>query len=145
MKNWTNRVVYLGYLFMVALAQTQTGCTNVLAFGTATKFALDVSQRADQTVDVSLGYDRAEIASIPAPKNVDSTGASVENPGDDAYSVLGTFSVTYGNPFVDSQPLVLDQFFATGWAARIAAKNPRMQAFFGREAHEIATKKKGGE
>jgi len=128
---------------LLTMAVNQSGCTNVLAFGTATKFALDVSQRADQIVDVSLGYDRAEIASIPTPKNQDATvkDNTPEN-GDDTYSVLGTFSVVYGNPFRD-EPLVLDQFFATGWAARIAAKNPQTRKYFGQAVHDIATKIKG--
>ena len=122
---------------VLALALTHSGCANVLGFGTATKFGLDISQRADQTVDVSLGYDLAEIASIPAPKNnnatLDENGKSVS----DTYSVLGSFKVTYDNPFTD-EPLVLHQLFATGAAARAAARDSRMQAYFGTEAHEIA-------
>lgn len=109
------------------------GCRPYLAFGTATKFALDVSQRADQTVDVSMGYDRAEVASIPAPE----ANATDDT---DAYAVLGTFSVVYGNPFGDD-PLTLKQLFATGMAARIAASDPESRAYFGGKAHEIEDKK----
>ncbi len=52
-------------------------------------------------------------------------------------TVLGTFVVSYGNPFRD-QPLVLDQFFATGMAARKAARSPELQRFFGKAAGKIA-------
>lgn len=127
---------------LVALAIMLEGCTNVLGFGTATKFGLDIAQRADQTVDVSLGYDRVEIASIPAPKNQVATGGSDRSAGDDTYSVLGTFKVKYGNPWSD-EPLILDQVFATGWAAREAANSPAMRKFFGREARSIASKRPG--
>lgn len=129
----------VGIGFVIPLAMMQGGCSNVLGFGTATKFGLDIAQRADQTIDASMGYDRVEIASIPAPKNED---AMAPPDGADTYSVLGTFSVEYGNPWASpEEPLVLDQFFATGWAARIAAKSPKMQDFFGKKAHEIVTKK----
>jgi len=120
-----------------SLALLVTGCTNVLGFGTATKFALDISQRADQSFDVSMGYDRVEVASIPAPKKDDAVdGAQPE----DVYSVLGTFKVTYGTPWTEG--LVLDQFFATGLAARSAAQDAEFQAFFGHQAGSIAAKQK---
>ena len=126
--------VGLVLLFAVMLA----GCTRTLAFGTATKFGLDISLRADQTIDVSLGYDREEVAGIPAPYD-DATDDASKG---DTYSVLGTFKVKYGNPWMN-QPLVLDQFFATGWAARKAAKNPSLSGFFGKRAGDIAAKKEG--
>lgn len=130
-----------GYLGLVLpFAMIQGGCTNVLSFSTATKFGLDIAQQADQTIDVSMGYDRAEVASIPVPKNEEATAPPKET---DACSVLGTFKVKYGNPF--REPLVLDQFFATGWAARAAAKNPVARNFFGKQAHDIASKRPGGE
>lgn len=130
--------LYLGLLIPFAL--TQAGCQNVLGFSTATKFGLDISQRPDQTIDVSMGYDRTEVASIPAPKNEDAT-ESADGTGTDTYSVLGTFVVSYGNPFLD-QPLVLDQFFATGMAARKAARSPELQRFFGKAAGKIAADNK---
>lgn len=115
----------------------QQGCTDVLGFSTATKFALDISQRADQSIDVSLGYDRVEVASIPVAKKQDAT----KSPGNtDAYSVLASFKVIYGNPFMN-KPFVLDQLFATGLAARTAAINPVLQNFFGTEAGIIVNKK----
>jgi hypothetical protein len=117
-------------VWLVPLSVAAGGCTKTLAFGTATKFALDISQRADQTIDVSMGYDRAEIASIPAKANTDATQT------DDAYAVLGTFYVTYGNPWT-MQPIRVNQFFATGMAARTASETPRFQDYFGRSASVI--------
>lgn len=142
---------YFGLI--LPLAMLQEGCTDVLGFSTATKFALDISQRADQSIDVSLGYDRAEIASIPVAKKQDATttptsGASVLPSAEgktDAYSVLGSFKVSYGNPFRvllgEEEPFVLDQFFATGMAARKAANTPGLQRFFGTEAGTIVHEK----
>jgi hypothetical protein len=120
----------------LVLCGALAGCTNTLAFGTATKFALDISQQADKNIDVSLGYDRAEIASIPAPKDKDASAT------EDTYSVLGTFFVHYDNPFLpDGDPLRLNQFFATGAAARTAAQSPRFQAYFGHSAGVIEDKR----
>jgi hypothetical protein len=113
-----------------ALALGLGGCANHLAFGTATKFALDISQQADQTVDVSLGYDRVEVATAPAPnKNADET--------EDTYSLLGTFHVSYDTPW-GGDPLHLNQFFATGWAADTAAQNDAFRRFFAEKAGIIA-------
>ncbi len=110
------------------------GCLkNSLAFSTATKFGLDISQRADQTIDVSMGYDRAEIVSIPAPANRD----AAEH--EDTYSVLGYFHVSYGNPWTD-KPLVIRQVFSTGLAAREASKNTALQGFFAGKAAEPLTR-----
>ncbi len=113
------------------------GCVGkTLVFGTATKFGLDASQRADQTVEVTMGYDRYEIASIPAVREDAAKADPETTAGKDTYSVLGIFSVSYGNPF-STEPLVLRQFFATGWAARGAALRPAFQQFFGRKTGEI--------
>jgi hypothetical protein len=111
-----------------------TGCCakRYIAFTTATKFALDVSQKADQTIDVSMGYDRAELASIPSIEE----NASGDR---DTYSVLGTFRVKYGNPF--TTPLVLNQTFATGVAARNAAASAQGRAFFAQEAATVEKEK----
>ena len=115
---------------LLALSMTAAlpACTNTLAFGTATKFGLDVSQRPDQMMDVTMGYDRYEVVSIPA-QNVDARKDA------DTYSVLGIFSVSYGSPW--AEPLVLRQFFATGWAAQNVAGDPRFQKFFGHKSGEI--------
>lgn len=130
-------VLRIGLVFPVAAVLS--GCTNVLAFTTATKFGLDIAQRADQTVDVTMGYDRSEIASIPVPKKDEISDADANS---DAYSVLGTFWVRYDTPWGE-QPLELDQFFATGMAARQAAKSPEMGKVFGRKAGCIAGKASG--
>jgi len=107
------------------------GCSNRLAFGTATKFGLDVSQRPDQTVEMALGYDRAEIVVIPAPdKDKDASDTK------DAYAVMGTFQVKHGNPF-SGGALIIHQFFATGRAAIEASKDPKFQAIFGTAAGDI--------
>ena len=112
------------------------GCTKTLMFGTATKVGLDISQRTDQMIDVTFGYDRMEIASIPVPANTDAD----ENK--DSYSVLGIFSVSYGNPFsTQSDPLRVDQFFATGKAAERAAGTPGIRDLFGRRTREILEQK----
>ena len=136
-KKCATLTVFIG--LTMPLAIMQGGCANILAFSTATKFGLDISQRADQTVDVSMGYDRGEIASIPAPRNKPAMNNNSEQ--SDAYSVLGSFMVSYDSPW-DDKPLVINQFFATGWAARKAATHQSMQEFFGKEAGEIANKSK---
>ena len=120
-------------LLAIPVVTMLAGCAHTLAFGTSTTFGLDISQRPDQTVDVVLGYDRLEITSIPAPKDEDAKKT------EDTYSVLGIFAVKYGNPW-KNQPLRLNQFFATGWAAREASKNPRLREFFGKKAAEIYKK-----
>jgi hypothetical protein len=87
-------------------------------------------------IDVTFGYDRMEIVSIPAPADTDATDAT------DTYSVLGIFSISYGNPFSSKRdPLRLDQFFATGAAAAKAARTPGIQDLFGRRTREILEKK----
>jgi hypothetical protein len=114
---------------MVPLMFTCSGCSNTLVFGTATKFGVDISQRPDQAIEVTMGYDRYEVVSIPAQ---DKDAKEQE----DTYSVLGIFAVTYGNPWT-LEPLILRQFFATGRAAQKAAENPGFQRYFGRKTGEI--------
>lgn len=110
------------------------GCGNYLAFSTATKFGLDISQRADQTADIVVGYQRAEIASIPVPDNAEKPNGTKDATTEyDAYSVLGTFDVKY-NPKIwntTETGIEINQFFATGLAARKVAEDPEMQKWFG--------------
>ena len=123
-----------GFMALAVPLALATGCCakRYIAFTTATKFALDVSQKADQTIDVSMGYDRSELASVPAIEdNADGTK--------DAYAVLGKFSVKYGNPF--TTPLVLNQVFATGIAARNAAASEQGRTYFGEQAGVVEGKK----
>ena len=115
-------------LLALSVTAALPACTKTLAFGTATKFGLDISQRPDQMIDVTMGYDRYEVVSIPA-QNVDAKKDA------DTYSVLGIFSVSYGSPW--AEPLVLRQFFATGWAAKNVADDARFQKFFGHKSGEI--------
>lgn len=114
-------------------------CKNQLAFTTGTKFGLDISQKADQTIDVTMGYRRVEAASIPVPADSDAD----ENR--DAYSVLGRFNVSYGDPFKagTNEGLHLKQFFATGMAARAAARSPAMRKALGNAAGEVKAKQEG--
>lgn len=130
---------------MMALALC--GCESHLAFGTATTFGLDISATPDQSVNVVLGYERAEVASIPAYKEQDQMSNDRKKPQgtddatktEDVYSVLGTFRVTYGNPWTN-EPLKLHQIFATGLAARNVAKDPKMREMFGKAAGTIQKK-----
>jgi hypothetical protein len=117
---------------LLALA-VLAGCAKTLTFGTATKVGLDISQRADQMIDVTFGYDRVEVASVPAPEDH-------ANKELDTYSVLALFSVSYGNPF-SLEPLTIHQFFATGEAAKKAARTPGFQELFGRRTRQIIEKK----
>lgn len=123
----------LGSLLLPLLG---AGCKNHLAFATATKFGLDISQKANQTIDVTMGYQRAEMVSIPVPSGKDA------NATEDAYSVLGRFNVTYGDPFKGGKNdgLHLKQFFATGLAAQAAATNANMRQAFGKAAGEVKDK-----
>lgn len=120
-----------------------SGSGRLLGFTTATTFGLDISLRADDNINVTMGYDRAEIASVPVE---DKTDAS-EPDKTDAYSVLGYFSVSYGNPFSlkPEDNLKITQLFATGVAAREASKpnmgtSNALQAFLGEQAGTIAEK-----
>lgn len=144
MKTHTRWIKYL--LAVVPLALTQTACTKVLAFSTATKVGLDITQRADQTLDVTFGYDRAEIASIPVPKKADASKGDKSNPHHedecnttdcDSYSVLGTFHIKYGNPWL-FEPVIINQVFATGIAAKDAADNTNFGEYIGKTAAKIA-------
>src|SRR5262245_35469428 len=101
------------------LAAAGAGCStearHMLAFATYTTFGLDIELRADNNINVQMGYDRVEIASIPVPAEKDAAG------NDDAYSVLGYYHVDYGNPWLpDDKPLTIKQLFATGRAAMSA-------------------------
>jgi hypothetical protein len=115
-----------------------TGCATRLAFGTATKVGIDISQRPDQSVELSLGYDRMEVVVIPAYSTDDAGRRVVKDPGtgQETYSVLGTFQVRHGNPF-SGQPLFIHQFFATGHAAIQASKTGAFRTRFGATAGEI--------
>jgi hypothetical protein len=153
----------VGRLAVVLLGAA--ACTNTLVFGTATKFGLDISQRADRLIEINMGYDRAEFVSIPAsgtdarrasaglcpgaqpaagqsaasaaaPPAAASTGAPAT---DDTYSVMATFHVSYDTPW-GGDPLRIRQFFATGVAAQQAACQPNWRRYFGNKTGEIEKK-----
>lgn len=131
---------HLAVVVAAAASLLSGGCRNHLAFGTATKFGLDISQRPDQQVEVTMGYRRSEMASIPVAEN-----GGDANGTNDAYSVLSRFYVSYGNPFklTEREGLHLKQFFATGMAAREAANNADMRTAFGRAAGEVKARQEG--
>ena len=122
-------------LWVAAMLLTlgSAGCKNYLVFTTATKFGLDASQRADRTVEVTLGYQRAEVVSIPAcreDEGVDPAESHCFADGkEDTYTVLGTFHVNQGNPFT-MEPIEIQQVFATGMAAQNASNNPAIAKIF---------------
>ncbi len=136
----------LCFFALAASLGLTAGCKNYLAFATATKFGVDITQKPDQTIDVTMGYNRYEVASIPVAETPGEKGNVAQDADEehDAYSVLGTFYVNYGNPW-KGEGLQLKQFFATGMAARNAAQKPEMRAFFGDAAFKIQQKKKGDE
>lgn len=96
-----------------------------MVFATGTTFGLDFTQRADQTVDIAMGYDRAEIASIPTAME-----GGAATPTEDVYSVMGTFCARYSTPWAKDNDFRLRQLFATGEAAVKASKNAKMRKYF---------------
>jgi len=100
----------------LAIALALCGCQHHLVFATATKFGLDISQRQDRVPEVTFGYDRVELASIPTKKETDADGST------DAYSILGTFCVDYDGNILHGVPLTVRQRLATGVAARNLAE-----------------------
>ncbi len=118
---------------LLACAIAGSGCAvtdRYLVFMTRTKFGLDISQRPDQPVEVTMGYQRTEIASIPAPTRDEHNqlGCGDATLECDTHSVLGTFHVSYDAavdfvPPMEVKPLQIKSFFATGFAAQKAAKN----------------------
>ena len=137
----------------VLLCITLLGCTstpqhtNVLVFGTNTKFALDLSQDATSGIGITLGYKRLEaVWMLLLPNQASKTGSGLQpSPCEketdcpkfigedssgqhDTYSVLASFGSKLGagvdatgkDAKVNGE---IAQYFATGLAARILAKN----------------------
>ena len=113
----------------VTIALALVGCQGYLVFTTATTFGLDISQQANQTPHVVLGYKRGELASIPVTqKNASAT--------EDTYSVLAYFCAKY-DPILSqstTDSLQIRSVFTTGMAARAAASNADMQRYFAEAA-----------
>lgn len=133
---------------LLVLGPLLAGCTstpkhtNVLIFGTNTKFALDVSQDATSGVGVTIGYKRQEAVWMPLLPNTpdDYKPAPCLNSnncpkyeGKDGTSQTDTYSVlaSFGSKFsggVDSEGKKVQgggeiaQYFATGLAARSLAE-----------------------
>ena len=126
---------------LVLAALLASGCKGYLVFSTATKFGIDISQQGDQTPNISMGYKRAEAASIPVPMG----HASGQ---EDVYSVLGYFCVKYNptlNLLSDEDAVEIRSVFATGLAARKALEHQGLREHFAMKAAEAAaaTKEKG--
>lgn len=117
-----------------------SGCNNYLVFTTSTKFGIDASQDGNQPPKVVLGYKRAELAIIPADHK-----AATE--AEDTYAVLSNFCVMANPSLYDwtdtiktrdttsqdvKDSLQIRSIFATGMAAREAAKNKAIQTHFAR-------------
>lgn len=147
MKQAKSRIRTTTLVGWAVVAGAMAGCVDrSVVFVTSTKFGLDASQRQDQKVEVTLGYQRAEVASIPmcVPAKGSTGGQTAssssmtctekngyDSTGEwDAYSLVGAFHVDYGNPFDTSQPLTLRQVMATGMAARQIAKDPKLRPGF---------------
>ena len=119
--------------------------TNVLVFGTNTKFALDLSQDATSGIGITLGYKRLEAVWMPLLPNQASDKGSGLRPSSckaddkcpkfigedsagqhDTYSVLASFGSKLGvgvdatgkDAKVNGE---IAQYFATGLAARCAS------------------------
>lgn len=122
-------------------AGAMVGCADRLAFATATTFGVSASQRADNTAELVLGYDRAEIVSIPAPH----ANSTKDGAGDlnlkDTYSVVGSFEAKYRGLLGSGSGLELRQIFATGFAARNAVANEHFMEVLGDRAGRAAAGK----
>ncbi len=106
-------------------------CNGNLVFATATTTGLEIGARADDTMTLVFGYDRAELASIPVAEKSDAS------PTHDAYSVFGSFDLKYTR-YGDDSGIKLRQVMATGMAAQNAAKNPKFAAALANKAGRVA-------
>ena len=136
---------YWSLVKAVALAVTSvtllSGCRNYLVFSTATKFGLDASLRSDQQPELTFGYQRAEVVSIPLSQTNRAVDATTTN---DAYSVLGTFFVSFSHapriPFTNigtNAGIRVNQLFATGIAAQKVSKNEQLGSVWAGYAKQV--------
>ena len=140
-------------IFTVASLTSLSGCNNYLVFTTSTKFGIDASQDGNQPPKVVLGYKRAELAIIPsdhkAATEIEDTYAVLSdfcvmaNPS--LYDWMDTIKTTDRNTRDIKDSLQIRSIFATGMAAREAAKNEAIQTHFARatlrRTHTAATDK----
>ncbi|MCC5875216.1 MAG: hypothetical protein JJU11_03255 [Candidatus Sumerlaeia bacterium] len=116
-----------------------TGCQNYLGFGTGTVTGFEISPRPDNSLNLTLGYNRYELAVIPVPEFQDA--------GDtlDAYSVLATINVESPglNSYDPEDSLRITQLFATGMAARRMSNQPGMRKHFAEYMEDITKSRRG--
>ena len=139
---------FIGMLLCVGACSTPKH-TNVLMFGTNTKFALDVSyEPTTSSPSITVGYKRQEAVWMPLLANIDKEGTPAQcgeckasnngtpsicndkclykgSSGEDTYSVLASFGAKFSGEGATGGAKAgggLAQYFATGWAARILAE-----------------------
>jgi hypothetical protein len=113
-------------------AETLAGERRPLVFGTGTLVGLQLGFTGNAPSSIKFGYDREELSVIPlhrlAPKVADPSKAT--DPSDKYSSVLGSINLALGTPNLAGTDLKLEQFFATGAAARNLAKRPEIRQMF---------------
>lgn len=103
-----------------------TGEKRLMFFGTTTTTGLKVTFTGQYPDSFHLGYKRKEFSFIPLGSTIDSAGNKV-----DIYpSVLATLDTTASADAGPSAGLLVGQFFTTGAAADLYAKDPVIQSIF---------------
>jgi hypothetical protein len=124
------------------LASLGQGCQNYLAFNTDTKFGLDISQSAQAQPEVTFGYQRLAVVSMPAGTNANG-GARDANTNSDGYSVVGSISIKYNPSLIGTNGGVrILQLFATGQTAREVSSNEALAGLFAKDLASIYIKTK---
>ena len=140
----------LVWIFWVLFPLCMSGCstpdhTNTLIFGTNTKVGLDVSCETTGVPSISVGYKRQEAVWMPLLANKDAEGTPADchqesclfegkdGNDKDTYSVIASFGASFSGKADKGEARAegaLAQFFATGLAARILARegNSRLVA-----------------
>jgi hypothetical protein len=103
-----------------------TGEKRLMFFGTTTTTGLKVTFTGQYPDSFHLGYKRKEFSFIPLGSTTDSAGNKI-----DIYpSVLATIDTTAVAGAIAETGLLVGQFFATGAAADLYAKDPVIQSIF---------------
>ena len=117
---------------LVANPDAQLGPTvlagekRLMFFGTITTTGLKVTFTGQYPDSFHLGYKRKEFSFIPLGSTTDSAGNKV-----DVYpSVLATIDTTAAAGAIAETGLLVGQFFTTGAAADLYAKDPVIQSIF---------------
>lgn len=136
---------------------TTTGCatpkhSNVLIFGTNTKFALDLSADTTGNPGITIGYARQEAVWMPllanTGKDYEPSLCATENclykgtegNDKDTYSVLASFGAKFSAEYTGTSPKAgggLAQYFATGLAARKLAGQPNSYKLFSVQTEDV--------